>query len=384
MFTGSAVRSSPPSKLARFAAVGSIGFLIDASILTLLVNGVSFGHYSARAISFPLAVTATWYGNRRWVFEPTVRMSAEYARYFSVQIAGAVLNLGIYVVVIELVPSLAVWPVVPLAVGAAAGLCFNFVMSRAFVFRASRDGADMPRPANAAALDTDTGRYSGTDNLDAMEHAVNYNRHLLETLRRHARDGTLLDFGAGTGTFARQAAGDAQKLVCVEPDASLRERLESAGLDCVADLSAVADRSIDFAYSFNVLEHIEDDLAALVALERCLKSDGRLLLYVPAFDLLYSPMDAKVGHFRRYRRGGLADKLEQAGFRVDLARYADSLGFFVTLVYKAVGDRSGTLDPRAVGIYDRWLFPLSRLLDRVLGGLVGKNLLVVAEPKPST
>ena len=133
-----------------------------------------------------------------------------------------------------------------------------------------------------------------------------------------------------------------------------------------------------------MLEHIEDDLAALVELGRCLKSDGRLLLYVPAFDLLYSPMDARVGHFRRYRRRSLAEKLEQAGFRVDVARYADSLGFFATLVYKAVGDASGALDPRAVRTYDRWLFPLSRLLDRALGGLVGKNLLVVAEPKPST
>lgn len=384
MLVGSAVGLSPPRKLARFAAVGSLGFLIDASILTLLVNGFSFGHYSGRAISFSLAVTATWYANRRWVFEPTARMSAEYARYFSVQIAGAVLNLGIYVVVIELAPSLAAWPVIPLAVGAVAALGFNFVMSRAFVFTADRQGAGAPLRANATASRPDAGNYSGADNLDAMEHAVNYNRHLLETLRRHARGGTLLDFGAGTGTFARRAAGDARELICVEPDAGLRSRLASAGLDCVSDLSGVDDRSVDFAYSFNVLEHVEDDLGALVELGRCLKPDGRLLLYVPAFDLLYSPMDAKVGHFRRYRRRGLAEKLEQAGFSVRLARYADSLGFFVTLVYKVVGDASGRLDPRAVGIYDRWLFPFSRLLDRVLGTFVGKNLLVVAEPKPST
>ncbi len=124
-----------------FVLVGAIGFLVDAGILTALVTGFSVGHYGARAISFTVAVTATWYMNRRWVFETITahRSSREYTAYLVVQVIGAVINLSIYVAVIELVPRLAQTPVIPLALGAAVALLFNFSASSRFVFAEPRD-----------------------------------------------------------------------------------------------------------------------------------------------------------------------------------------------------------------------------------------------------
>ena len=55
-------------RLPGFAIVGAIGFLIDAGVLTLLMTRFGFDPYGARTISFTLAVTATWYMNRQWVF----------------------------------------------------------------------------------------------------------------------------------------------------------------------------------------------------------------------------------------------------------------------------------------------------------------------------
>ena len=123
-------------KLSGFVVVGAIGFLVDAGVLTALMAGFEFDHYRARAISFAIAVTATWYMNRRWVFErDAVPVSGrEYSSYFVVQIVGAVINLSVFVAVIELAPDLAVLPVIPLAIGAAAALLFNFSMSSRFVF----------------------------------------------------------------------------------------------------------------------------------------------------------------------------------------------------------------------------------------------------------
>jgi len=119
-----------------FVLVGSIGFLIDAGILTALMRSLGLGHYGARAISFTIAVTATWYMNRRWVFERNaVRMSSrEYTSYLSVQVIGALINLSVFAAVIEFVPGLAKVPVIPLAVGAAVALIFNFSASNRFVF----------------------------------------------------------------------------------------------------------------------------------------------------------------------------------------------------------------------------------------------------------
>ena len=128
-------------KLPGFGVVGAVGFLIDAGILTLLMTGFGFDHYSARAISFTVAVTFTWYLNRRWVFEKsTASMSGrEYSSYLVVQVIGAVINLSVFVAVIEFVPQLANLPVIPLAVGAIAALLFNFSASSRFVFSESQD-----------------------------------------------------------------------------------------------------------------------------------------------------------------------------------------------------------------------------------------------------
>jgi putative flippase GtrA len=62
----------------------------------------------------------------------------EYSVYVLVQIIGAAINLVIFVVIIELVPDLAQIPVIPLAVGAIAGLLFNFTASSLFVFRSKQ------------------------------------------------------------------------------------------------------------------------------------------------------------------------------------------------------------------------------------------------------
>ena len=128
-------------RLPGFVLVGAIGFLIDAGILTALMTGLDFGHYGARAISFTIAVTATWYMNRRWVFERNaVRMSSrEYTSYVAVQVIGALINLSVFAAVIELVPGLTKIPVIPLAVGAAVALMFNFSASSRFVFSNARN-----------------------------------------------------------------------------------------------------------------------------------------------------------------------------------------------------------------------------------------------------
>jgi putative flippase GtrA len=128
-------------KLPGFVVVGAVGFLIDAGILTLLITGFGLDHYSARAISFTVAVTFTWFMNRRWVFEKsTASMSVrEYYSYLFVQAVGALINLTVFVAVIEIVPKLTNIPVIPLAVGASAALLFNFRASSRFVFSESQD-----------------------------------------------------------------------------------------------------------------------------------------------------------------------------------------------------------------------------------------------------
>jgi 2-polyprenyl-3-methyl-5-hydroxy-6-metoxy-1,4-benzoquinol methylase len=222
-------------------------------------------------------------------------------------------------------------------------------------------------------------RYTGTDNLEMMKEAVNYNRFLTALVTREARSGErLLDFGAGVGTFAQALAAHGHWVECVEPDSAQRSLIESHGLRAHPSLDAVDDASIDVAYSLNVLEHIDDDRAAIHALADKLRIGGRLIVYVPAFQALYTSMDRKVGHVRRYRKSDLRAKVAAAGLNVLRAEYVDSLGFLATLAYRMLGSDTGDIDRNALRTYDRYVFPVSRAADGVLRYVLGKNALVIA------
>jgi SAM-dependent methyltransferase len=221
--------------------------------------------------------------------------------------------------------------------------------------------------------------YNGRDNLEAMRHAQRYNRYLLQTIQQYATGTAVLDFGAGAGTFALPMSRSHDQLVCVEPDEKLATQLTDMGLTTKTDLTDIPPHSLDFIYSLNVLEHIEDDRLVLKQLHQKLKSGGHLFLYVPAFELLYSAMDKKVGHYRRYRRGDLIQRLEEIGFDVMTSRYADSLGFLATLGYKIFGNNTGVVSATAVASYDRFVFPFSRMIDRLTDRFIGKNVMILAK-----
>jgi len=221
--------------------------------------------------------------------------------------------------------------------------------------------------------------YTGVDNLEVLTAARRYNAFLVGEVVAAGRDASrALDFGAGIGTFALAMRDQGVEVECVEPDDVLRERLEAAWLRTYPSLGPVADASVGYIYSLNVLEHIEDDAATVGDLYARLRPGGTLFLYVPAFQVLFSSMDRKVGHVRRYRKGGLCALLASAGFTVERTEYVDSLGFAASLVYKVVGSRSGDLSEGSVRFYDSVVFPVSRALDMVLRRFLGKNLLVVA------
>ena len=221
--------------------------------------------------------------------------------------------------------------------------------------------------------------YSGRDNLEVMQEAKNYNKFLLDLIFSSAKnDDVLVDFGAGSGTFSFPLTLAGYRVICVENDPVLFAKLAEHGMTVFNDLEQVADESIDCIYSLNVLEHIEKDDAILSLWYRKLRPGGNVLVYVPAFEILFSEMDRKVGHFRRYNKIELCHKLRNAGFKIIKSRYADSFGFFATIVYKLLNRGDGSVDLNILKFYDRWVFPFSRFFDVVIYGLFGKNVYAMA------
>jgi SAM-dependent methyltransferase len=221
--------------------------------------------------------------------------------------------------------------------------------------------------------------FEAPDLIEVMEEAVNYNNWLLDELSAwsHSLAG-VLDFGAGNGRFAAALHERGVDVHAIEPDRVLRERIEARGVPTYDGLDRVEDQRFQGVYSINVLEHLEDDAAFLSDFHRCLEPGGRLFIYVPAFPVLFSANDERVGHIRRYTRSTLVNRIRDAGFVVEHAGYVDLLGFFAGLGYRYFGDKDGGLSLGAVRLYDRVVFPISRILDRITWRFLGKNLLVRA------
>ena len=126
------------SPFLRFACVGTVGFVVDASVLTALM-GLGWVPVVARLVSFPAAVGTTWLLNKAWTFGAQVhRPVVGYLRYSAVQIVGALINLGIFSLLILALPAARAQPWAPLAVAALVALVFNYIATRHWVFPANR------------------------------------------------------------------------------------------------------------------------------------------------------------------------------------------------------------------------------------------------------
>jgi SAM-dependent methyltransferase len=180
------------------------------------------------------------------------------------------------------------------------------------------------------------------------------NRLIVDTVRRHfpdARD--VLEIGTGTG-YTLQALSDAlpaARLTGTELFAEgleiARERMPSARFDQLDARDMPFSSAFDLVGAFDVLEHIDNDTAALRGIARALRPGAGLIVTVPQHPALWSEADTFAHHERRYRRHELVERLRATGF--DVIRVTS----FVTLLSPLM------LASRLRGRFSREFDPLS-------------------------
>ena len=217
--------------------------------------------------------------------------------------------------------------------------------------------------------------YTGRDNLDVMNLAKNYNNHIFNWIDGN-KNMEILDFGAGNGEFCNRFNNET--INAIEIDDTLRERIKCHSFKNINDLN---NKKFGLIYSLNVLEHIEDDNNIVNNLSTLLEDNGIIKILVPAKQEIYTKMDEKVGHFRRYEKNNLISIFEENDFEIVSCKYFDFLGYFATLVYKLI-DNSGDINSQSIKIYDKFIFPISLFFDKItFGSIVGKNLMLIARKK---
>ncbi len=158
----------------------------------------------------------------------------------------------------------------------------------------------------------------------------------------------ILDIGCGTGA----TMGFLERYGQVTGiDVSLKAirycQVQDRSRLCLADGASLpfADRSFDLVTALDLLEHLPQEARGLQEIWRVLKNGGRVVLFVPAFMFLWSDFDRFSGHHRRYTRGELRQRVEEAGFDVVKISYFNTLLFPVVWAVRAAKNVLGKWRP---------------------------------------
>jgi SAM-dependent methyltransferase len=198
--------------------------------------------------------------------------------------------------------------------------------------------------------------------------------------------GDVLEVGAGIGSNTRYLdLGRRSRWVCLEPDAQLAAQMTEslAGADGLHKYETVtgAIKSLEHGQKFDtiiyidVLEHIENDRAELEDAASILRAGGRIIVLAPAHQSLFTPFDAAIGHFRRYNRTML-NAISPSGLRLEKIFYLDSAGLLLSSANRLLL-RQSMPTAAQLQIWDRWIIPISRVLDKWLLRRVGKSIVAV-------
>ncbi|GAC1337342.1 MAG: hypothetical protein NVSMB29_01540 [Candidatus Dormibacteria bacterium] len=226
--------------------------------------------------------------------------------------------------------------------------------------------------------------------LVALAEAINYRDWLFSRTAPHLGD-RVVEVGSGFGTMT-DCILDKARVVALEliPDyvETLHRRYDDRSNVEIHQGDATEDSVwediraggvLDSAMSFNVMEHILDDVAVMRQVYRSLRPGGQMVIFTPAFPQLFGAMDEGLGHVRRYTRGELKGKARTVGFEVVDCHFMNLPGFFLWYVngrlLKSPGVTGGGASLR---LFDRWAVPVVRAVEQVIRPPFGQSLLLVA------
>jgi len=238
------------------------------------------------------------------------------------------------------------------------------------------------RPARGAPVSFDEADAELAEALDSLNEEAQSYADWVASLCEPYLGHDVLEVGAGHGSLTARFARDGRRVVATDLSVrcidALNERFGDRS-DIEVFFGDVMDQPVEPVFDsvvlVNVLEHLSDDLGALRRLAGSLRPGGHVVVFVPAFESLYSDFDRRVGHVRRYRRAELLTTFAEAGLEPVEGKYVNTAGALAWwLVVRQLG-----MVPTTRGllrVYDRAAVPVLRFLERGRRPPFGQSLLV--------
>jgi SAM-dependent methyltransferase len=230
--------------------------------------------------------------------------------------------------------------------------------------------------------------YSGHSNLELDAQSHRFTEWLYHEVSAEIR-GDVLEIGSGIGTYSEKIIRDIPQisqvmLTDIAPGyvETLKKKfspnnnnvsVSRLDLNCSDDYEKIGYEKFDSILGLNVLEHVENDEFALQQLYRMLKNDGTMVLLVPCHKVLYNALDRKAGHFRRYTKKELENKISRTPFTIQRIFYFNTLGVVGWYLNGGLA-RNPQINGTAYKIFDS-LVPLSEYIEKLIGRRFGLSII---------
>jgi 2-polyprenyl-3-methyl-5-hydroxy-6-metoxy-1,4-benzoquinol methylase len=232
-----------------------------------------------------------------------------------------------------------------------------------------------------------TDRYAA-DDLETIREAKRYGAHVFDLFRPHIGR-RVLEVGCGIGTMSEKLAEIADLVVGIEPNPACIDRVQEAMRhqpkfslrpchleEC--DQAELRRLGLDTVYCVNVLEHIEQDVAALQTFREAIVPQGKVLIFVPAVAAAYGPLDAELGHHRRYSKRTLSRAFAEAGLELMMLRYTNPIGL-IGWMYNSHVTKTRVHSLDQVRLFETFVAPWALPLERMITPPIGLSLMAVGK-----
>jgi 2-polyprenyl-3-methyl-5-hydroxy-6-metoxy-1,4-benzoquinol methylase len=227
---------------------------------------------------------------------------------------------------------------------------------------------------------------SQTRTLEALANASAYNDWMFSIFEDFI-GGRVLEIGCGTGNLTRHLLEKGKDVTAIDIHAAYLGLLSQTvrvpdgrtltvrHQNFLADMTGLED--YDTVVLINVLEHLPEPKEALSRINKALNPRGRIVVLVPALEILHSRFDDVIGHYRRYTRKSLTSELKSAGFAIKKDLYFNLLGIAGWWWHFHFLKREYFTE-RTVGLFDT-VTPLLRAVESVIPPPVGLSVIAVGE-----
>ena len=216
--------------------------------------------------------------------------------------------------------------------------------------------------------------------LKFFDAAKNWRKFQFEIISKYIKKNTL-EVGPGTGNNVKYYRNKASAITLLEINKVLALALKKKFFNnkkvkiLNSNIYSIK-KKFDTIMYMDVLEHIKKDKKEVKQAMKLLNPGGNLIIFVPAFQILYSNFDRDIGHIRRYRKLFFYNLAKKYKLKLVELKYFDSIGFIFAIINRLIETNNQSKVGLGVKVWNNLIF-LSKFFDFILKNMFGKSLLCI-------